>query len=362
MRVLALSSYGGTGGSELTFAAFLEHRPQHVEARALLVSDGPLTEVLAGIGIETAAGTGYEGRPTAAALGRFARSLGGLLDRDRPDVVWAMGQKGALLAAAACRAKGVPLVWHKVDFSWDRSLAKPVALAVDGVVAVSEAVAEALGPLRGKLLGVVWPPVTLDPQLRASPDPEAPAIGTLGRLVPYKGHHLIVRAAALLADEFPSLRVVLAGDTAPQYPGYRGSLLELAADSGLGERVEVPGFLPAPEVLGRLNVFVNATYRDEDGFGLEGLSGAMLEASWAGIPVVATRGGGTAEGLVDGETGTLIDTASPEALAGAIGPYLRDPDLAARAGAAGRDFAHARFAPNVASKRLFDLLAKVTPR
>jgi glycosyltransferase involved in cell wall biosynthesis len=359
MRVLAISSYGGLGGSELSFAAFLEHRPPEVEARALLVADGGLRERVAELSIPMAVASGYEGRPTAQRLARFSRSLLPLLARDRPDVIWAMGQKGALLAAPAARLARVPLVWHKVDFSWDRALAAPVATLSDGVVAVSQAAAEAVGPLRrARLLGVVGPPVMLDPTLKR-PDPAWPTIGTLGRLVPYKGHHHILAAAALLLPDFPELRVVLAGPPAGEYPGYPQELERRAAELGLSERTELPGFVPASQALGRLSVFVNATFRDDRGFGLEGLSGAMLEASWLGVPVVATRGGGTAEGVLDGETGTLVESATPAALAAAIAPYLRDRELAARTGAAGRRFARARFAPAAASRRLFELIGSV---
>ena len=360
MRVLALSSYGGTGGSELTFAAFIRHRPAHVDVRALALGPGELARVLSEQGTPTAVARGYEGRPTARRLGRFTRSLLPLLERERPDVIWAMAQKAALMAAPAARLAGVPLVWHKVDFSWDSSLAIPVAAAVDGVVGVSNAAVAALGPLRERrLLGVVGPPITLDPALAASPDPARPAIGTLGRLVPYKGHHLLIEAGAQLRERYADLRVVLAGSPAPEYPDYPERLERLARELGMTDAVELPGFVPATEVLPRLSVYVNATFRDEEGFGLEGLSGAMLEASWVGLPVVATRGGGTAEGVVDGETGTLVDGSDPRALAAAIGAYLDDPELSARTGAAGRRFAQERFAPERASRRLFELLAAV---
>lgn len=361
MKVLALSSYGVLGGAELSLATFLEHRPAGVEAEALLVSDGPLRALLAERGIPVSALSGYEGRPTPARLVRFTRSLAPLLRRGRPDAVWALGQKAALLALPACRLRRVPLVWHKVDLSWDRLLARPLAAGASGVVCVSHAVAEALGPLRARrLLGVVGPPLRLGEEVVARPDPARPAIGTVARLVPYKGHHHVIRAAALLSEEFPELRVVLAGGPAAEYPGYPDSLERLARELGLRERVELTGFTDdVPGVLAGLNVFVNATYRDEEGFGLEGLSGAMLEASSAGIPVVATRGGGTAEGVAGGETGTLVESADPELLAAAIAPYLRDPELAARTGAAGRELVRRAFDPNAAASRLFDLIGSV---
>lgn len=360
MKVLAIASYGDLGGSQFRLATFIDHRPAGVEAEVLLVSDGPLRGYLADRGIRTLIASGYDGRPGLAHAVRFTRSLHALLMRRRPDVVWAMGQKAALLAAPACRALRIPIVWHKVDFSWDATLAKPVAAAVNGVVAPSRALVDALGPLRpARFLGVVHPALRLG-DVEPQSDPHHPVIGTVARLVPYKGHHHIIRAAAALSSDFPRLRVVLAGGPAPEYPDYPARLEALATELGMKERVEMPGFTEdVAAVLSRMTVFVNATYRDEQGFGLEGLSGAMLEASWVGVPVVATRGGGTAEGVQDGVTGTLVNGADSGQLASAIRPYLRDPALAARAGEEGRRFARSRFAPEVASRRLFAVLDEV---
>jgi glycosyltransferase involved in cell wall biosynthesis len=295
-------------------------------------------------------------------VGRFTRSLCALLDRWRPDVVWALGPKGALLAAPACRLRGVPVVWHKVDLSWDRELAMPLAAAVHGVLPVSEGAAAALGPLRGRVLAIVPPPVTLPVEVAAPLDGPL-CIGTLARAAPYKGHERILRAAALLSGEFPDLRVLASCGPVAEYPGYREQLLALAGELGLGERVELPEWVDDRiDLLRALTVFVTATYRDERGFGFEGLSTAMLEAAWAGVPVVASAGGGTAEGLIDGETGRLVSEADPELLAEAIRPYLRDPVLRARTGEAARAFARERFAPDVVAPKLFAALRSVADR
>jgi glycosyltransferase involved in cell wall biosynthesis len=362
MRILAVSSYGELGGAELSLAAFAAHRPADVELRALLVSGGGLSELLLELGVPVWTGSGYEGRPTPARLARFTRRFDALMASWPPDVVWATGQKAALLCAPACRRRGVALAWHKVDFSWDRILARPLAAAATGVVAVSSAVTEALGPWQGRRpIYIVGPPVQLGEDVVSQPDPRHPCIGTLARLVPYKGHHFIIEAAARLSEEFPCLRTVLAGGEAAEYPGYRDELVSLARRRGLEDRVELPGFVrPVDRLLRDLTVFVNATYRDTEGFGLEGLSGAMLEASWAGVPVVATRGGGTAEGVLDGRTGTLVDRADPEELAAAIAPYLRDAELRQRTGHEARNFTHLRFAPAAVAERLYAALANIS--
>jgi len=361
VRVLAIASAGELGGAELALATFVAHRPADVEVAALIAGAGGLRPELERLGVEAREVPALRGRPTAASGLAFSRLLGQELRLLRPDVVWATGLRAATLAVGACRVRRVPLVWHKVDFTRDAQLARPLAAACRGVVAVSEAAAEALGPLRERrLLGVVGPPIRLDPDFIAAPDSTRPTIGTLGRLVPYKGHDRIIAAAGLLAADVANLHVVLAGAAAHEYPGYRAELERSIIAAGLEGRVELPGFVEPREVLERLTVYVNATYRDLAGHGLEGLSGAMLEASWSGVPVVASRGGGTSEGVRDGETGTLVEAADPPLLAAAIRPYLLDPALAARTGGAGRAFAHHLFAPGPAAARLFGLLARAT--
>ncbi len=364
MRVLAVASSGRLRGAELSLTEYLRHRPADVQVLVLVMGEGALHERLSELGVASRMASGYDARPTAKKLARFTRSLLGLIDESDPDVLLAVGTKAALLAAPGARIRGVPIVWQKVDFSHDALLARPLGMAVNGVVSVSEAAAAGLGALRGRrLLDVIGPPMRLPDQPYSPPAGRQPAIGTLAALTPYKGQHHILAAAGRLSREFPRLRVVLAGEQLDAYPDYLAELRELAATLGISDRVELTGFVEdVSEVLGRLAVYVNATYRDERGFGLEGLGGAMLEASWVGVPVVATSGGGTPEGLLDGITGTLVDSPDPGGLANAIAPYLRDPQLARRTGEAGRRFVRERFAPQLAADRLFAALRTVAAR
>jgi glycosyltransferase involved in cell wall biosynthesis len=63
----------------------------------------------------------------------------------------------------------------------------------------------------------------------------------------------------------------------------------------------------------------------------------------SGLPIVATRVGGNPELVEAGATGTLVDAGDPRKLARAIARYVRDPDMAARHGAAARLVAERRF-------------------
>jgi glycosyltransferase involved in cell wall biosynthesis len=68
----------------------------------------------------------------------------------------------------------------------------------------------------------------------------------------------------------------------------------------------------------------------------EGLPCAIVEAMSAGLPVVATAVNAVPDVVVAGETGLLVPPGMPEVLSRALGYLLRNPDEAARLGAAGR--------------------------
>ena len=353
-RILLVLGTGRPGGAELATLTLMRHIPGDVEISALTLSPGPVADRLRALGLPVWSAS-LEERPTARRAAGFHRRLRRLLAEVEPDVVHAVGIKPATLCAAAARTAGVPLIWQKVDAAHDDRLAAPLARAASGVIAVSQAVAEAVPADR--LVTVLPPPVRLPEDYRAPGDPAPPAVGSVGMLVPYKGHAHVIEAAGRLADDFPDLRVLIAGGPAPAAPGHDRELLEAARRWKIADRVELMGHVDrVEEVLDRLSVFVSATHLDEQGFGREGLSGAMLEASWAGLPVVATAGGGTPEGVQDGVTGTLVPPADTARLADAIAHYLGDPAAAREAGDQGARFAREHFRPATLAERLFDVL------
>jgi glycosyltransferase involved in cell wall biosynthesis len=359
-RVLFVAS-GEGGGAEYALATHLRHRPDGVEASALLLTPG-LAETLlrdAGLPVTTAS---LESPITLRGAAGFGHLLFAEVRRVRPDVVHATGIRAALVCAPVCKALRVPLVWHKVDLAFDRRLAGPLSRLSAGVITVSEATAAAVPPRR--LIGIVPPPVRLDESFVVS-SPRPPAtLGSIGRLVLHKGHHHVIRAAASLRPRFPEIRVLIAGAPVPYEAGQEERLRELAVRSGLDDRVELLGHVDRIEtVLERLTVLVCATYREErEGSGHEGLPAAVIEASWAGLPVVATNGGGAPEALRDGVTGTLVPPAEPAALAAAVGRYLDDPEAAKATGRAGSAFAREHFRSEELSARLFAYLETTIAR
>jgi glycosyltransferase involved in cell wall biosynthesis len=367
LRVLFAASSGTPGGAELALATYLAHLPERVEGHGLVLSPGPVTELLAARLGRPVAVAGLHGRPSPAQAAAFQRALHRRLAgaRGRPlegfDVVLATGIKAAAMCALPCRAARVPLVWHKVDFSWDRPLARTLALLCTGVISVSAA-AGAHVPAHRRL-AVVPPPVRFDPGFRVSADRPRATLGSIGRLVPYKGHADVIAAAALLRERFPEVRVVIAGGPDPSAPGHEEELRAAARAHGLADRVELLGHVSEIEpVYERLTVLVQASHVDDRGFGREGFGATTAEAGWAGLPVVATSGGGAEEAMVDGSSGRLVMPNDPSAIADAAAVYLADPEAAHTAGEAGARFARERLAPAPLAERLVGALESVARR
>jgi len=112
------------------------------------------------------------------------------------------------------------------------------------------------------------------------------------------------------------------------------------AAAGVSDRVRLPGARnDIPSQLAMLDLLVLPSR-------WEGMPNAALEAMASGLPVVATRVGGTPEVVADGETGVLVAPGDADALAEALGRLIHSPALRAQMGAAGRTRVESYFALN----------------
>jgi glycosyltransferase involved in cell wall biosynthesis len=215
----------------------------------------------------------------------------------------------------------------------------------DGLLAASRSIAELtcarLGIDRG-LLDVVAGAVDSDlfaPAPATMQNGRGPRLLFVGNLVANKGVATVLEAFIRLAGEHPGLSLTIAGSADGEIAG---ELRARAAQAGLADRVALLGFVEHEELPGlyrSADVFA-APSQYEGGLGL-----VYLEAMACGLPVVATAAGGSAEAIADGETGLLLERGDLDETAAAIGTLLRDPELRARMGAAGRERVRAHFTP-----------------
>jgi sugar transferase (PEP-CTERM/EpsH1 system associated) len=161
---------------------------------------------------------------------------------------------------------------------------------------------------------------------------DAPVIGTVGRLDAVKDHATLLRAFAEVARITETARLVVVGD-GPQ----RASLHALVQSLRLAGRVDFLGERRDVALLMKgFDIFVLPSLA-------EGASNTVLEAMATGLPVVATRAGGTPELVEDGVTGTLVAVRDATAVAKASLAYLWDSELRAGHGRAGRERVAAQF-------------------
>lgn len=256
------------------------------------------------------------------------------LRRERPEVVFTTLQHTAFAAAVARGVAAVPtlLILREATTPSRRRIApfdvksrlvgasmRAVYAAADGVVAVSEGVADDLRRSRGvsdhKLWTLYSPLVTPDVAAKARLEPdhpwfrdgEPPVVLGVGSLLPHKGYRTLLDAFAK-ARARSDLRLVVLGEGSQ-----RGELEAHATSLGIAEHVDFAGFRVNPfAFMARAAVFVLSSER-------EGLPGALVQAMACGCAVVATDcPSGPAEILEDGAYGSLVPVGDAEAMANAI--------------------------------------------
>jgi glycosyltransferase involved in cell wall biosynthesis len=164
------------------------------------------------------------------------------------------------------------------------------------------------------------------------------AVGIVGRLEPWKGQEVFLKAMALLLEMVPNVKGIVVGDPPPYRPEYRQVLQSLSDSLGLSDRIFFSAFrADVPVVMSALDVVVLASVSPEP-FGR-----VLIEAMAAGKPVVATNSGAAPEIIEDGVHGFLIPPADAGAMARAIAYLLTHPDEAAAMGQRGRNRVQTQF-------------------
>ena len=235
---------------------------------------------------------------------------------------------------------------YKRSFGPARKLADVLARrSADAIVAVSKAVrtdvagVEHLDQARIRVIrnGADAPPAMAAMKrssIRAGWGfgPEDLVIGSVANYRPDKGLDTLIRAFAKVRASHPRTGLVLVGEGP-----LRSELDSEIARLGLGGSVRLHGWEPdARGLYEAFDIYAHAA-RSEGG------PSAVIEASAAARPIVATRAGGTVEAVVDGETGLLVPVDDEDALSTAIERLIEDPALRQRLAAGARARALAEY-------------------
>ncbi len=203
-----------------------------------------------------------------------------------------------------------------------------------------------------------FPQAGLRSETRAGPElPSATATSpparplrliTVGRLVPEKGHYVVLHALAILRSEGVDARLVLVGD-GPERAG-----IEKEIDAmDLGSSVELLGSVgqdKVPQLVADSDVFVLASFA-------EGVPVVLMEAMALRVPVVSTIIAGIPELISDGTSGLLVPPGRADLLAEALRRLLGDKSLCDRLVANAEMKVFSEFNSEATARRLSELFA-----
>ncbi|HEU5116736.1 MAG TPA: glycosyltransferase family 4 protein [Isosphaeraceae bacterium] len=273
------------------------------------------------------------------------RRLREVLSRSRPDVLVCHGCWTHVAFASTAQKAGVPVIYWMHDaatgtnwMEWLAGRSRP-----DLVLANSRHTASMVNrlfpgpPPRTEIL--YYPVEAPEPMNRAQvrsdlraelkTDPDAVVLVMACRFERWKGHTLLLDAVSRLVDRNGWVVWIAGGVQRPHEQVYLDELKAQAERLGISDRVRWLG--QRSDVR---RVLTAADLHCQPNIGAEPFGITFVEALYAGLPVVSTRLGGAIE-IVDETCGVLVDPDNPDALAGALGSLLDDPDRRVSLGANG---------------------------
>lgn len=182
--------------------------------------------------------------------------------------------------------------------------------------------------------------------------PDAMLVATIGQIGMRKGQDVLAAAAKQLADETPAIHYLLIGErnsTKQENIDFERALLEQFPAGRLhrlGYRSDVNS------LLGEIDLLVHPARQEPFGR-------VLLEAAAAGVPIVATNVGGTAEMLEEGQSATLVPPDDPTALSHAIKQLLHNEERRKQQSSRARERIVSRFSIEVAAARLGEVWREV---
>lgn len=291
-----------------------------------------------------------------------------LLKRFVPDVLNTHGNLDAKVALTAARGMGIPCVIrsrhhsHPVSPTWYnklmyRHLSDYVFTTAQ---CVSEQLKEELSVAPEKVVTLpsgITPPDTLADRSSAIEElqqelqlsAENRFIGSVAMLGDWKGHRHLIDAFRRIAGRFPNHHLVIVGDGDEMV-----KLKQQCRDCNLTGKVHFTGFRGNPWPLFRaFDLDVLASIRNE------GIPQVLLQAMYAGCPVIGTRVGGMPDIVEDGITGLLVEPEDSRSLADAMTAILDNPQAAAERVDRAQQYVRLNHTIEIMGRRTLDLYTSV---
>jgi glycosyltransferase involved in cell wall biosynthesis len=175
------------------------------------------------------------------------------------------------------------------------------------------------------------------------------AVCIVGRLTAIKNHPLFLKAAAILhANSSLNYRFFVVGDGET-----KAELRQLCLENGIESQVVFTSWIHSMERFYPAMDIVCLTSLNE------GTPVTLIEAQASGIPVISTNVGGVANTMIDGQSGLILTSFSPEELAEKIERLARDTDQRRQMSKNAHTFASEHFSYQALVKNMDALYQKL---
>ncbi|RMF96556.1 MAG: glycosyltransferase family 1 protein [Planctomycetota bacterium] len=240
-------------------------------------------------------------------------------------IIHAHTPRSLMIAAAASRKTGVPLVYHvhspaardsthRLRNALSAAMERVALRRASAVITVSESLARHMAWAESPKRRVVVVPNGVpagEELVPRDPPAETWTIGTVALFRPRKGTEVLLQAVQRVRAAGKDVRLLAVGPFVS--PEYEASLRDLADRLGIADAVEWTGFTSDVSTRRRdMDVFVLPSL-----FG-EGLPMVVLEAMAEGIPVIASKVEGIPEVIRHGREGLLAEPGSVDDLVSQI--------------------------------------------
>ncbi len=335
MKVLTLISGGDTGGAKTHVHTILAGLTSRIQVKMVCFTDGPFTQEARALGIDTDVISDKSLRSTL-------RKLVALVQADGYDIIHSHGSRGNMMAAFLAHKTGLPTVStvhsdYRLDY-----LGRPLSRLTYGTIntlalrklkyriGVSDAMVDLLisRDFDPERLFSIYNGLDFTPRTPAmdraeyfrsvglEADETCVVAGIAARLNPVKDIATLIRGFAMAHQDFPKLRLLIAGDGDEM-----DNLKALAAELGVSKEVCFAGWVSDTDSFYHA-IDINTLTSISETFPY-----ALTEGARAGLPTVSSQVGGVSYLIDHGSNGFLFQPGDAKALAGHLLTLAKDADL-----------------------------------
>ena len=344
------------GGSHISAALLMGELPAlGYTPVAVVHQGGPLTEWLADRKIPLVRAdlpflSGQSGAVALARLALIAPKLSSFLRRENFSLVHA--NDGRMIASwmPAARLAGIKSLAHRRT-KWTPSRLAHLSLRMAGaIVVISDFVRNGMPDDLKQRAVVISNPFEFDVSgctrarrsMVALTGADSPTIAFVGTLQEQKRPDVFIRAASIIRGRYPDTHFLMVGRDG----GLEADMRRLAGELGLSGAITFAGFrADVTSLLAGCDMLLAPAVD-------EGHGRALIEAMACGVPVVASDSGGHREIVRSGETGLLVPSDEPEALAAAAIEFMHAPDKAHASAANALNWVKATFSPQTHARAI----------